>query len=423
THSNGQSKNTTKNGRGHLLYVKEFNINDPALTTQMGFCYDGINKGPVYRQDLNGTSMNCPAEFTIQTIPTAKDSSGNNASYALYDAYGQLREANDPDFGKSVTEYDAFGRVIFTQDAKGQNTQITYDDLGRVKKKTLPNGSKVTYKYDSLSGSANAKGQLVEMVDSAQRKRFSYDRRGYRKKETRQLVTVTSGETGYDAAITTKYFYDLVGRTEKIVYPKDTATNKQATVCYGYNSFGFASHVDVSFSNDCNSIDKSIVTNMEYDEFGSVTKVDMGNGVSTAYTYDIRGRATRMVTTATVNGKNIKHQDIQYTYNTNNSIANVINNPTAEDANGIVAPAFESRYEYTYDGLNRLVEAKGSYGKTGFTAGDPLDPANQKYHRTYAYAKNGNLTQKNVLNPETQAITDGWNYTYQNHRVTSINST
>ncbi|MES0492029.1 MAG: RHS repeat-associated core domain-containing protein [Leptospirales bacterium] len=423
THSNGQSKNTTKNGRGHLLYVKEFNINDAALTTQMGFCYDGVNKGPIYRQDLNGASMNCPAEFSIQTVPATKDASGNNASYALYDAWGQIRQANDPDFGKSVTEYDAFGRVIITQDAKGQTTQLNYDRIGRVTKKTLPNGDKVTYKYDSLNGATNAKGQLVEMVDQAQRKTFSYDRRGYRKKETRKLVTVTNGQTGYDEAITTKYFYDLAGRTEKIVYPKDTTTNQQATVCYGYNSFGFASSVDISFSNDCNTIDKSIITNMEYDEFGSVTKVDMGNGVSTAYTYDIRGRATRMITTATVNGKSVKHQNIQYTYNINNSIANVINNPTAEDVNGIIAPAFESRYEYTYDGLNRLVEAKGSYGKTGFTAGDPLDPANQKYHRTYAYAKNGNLTEKNILNPETQAVTDGWNYTYQNHRVTSINST
>ncbi|MES0491848.1 MAG: RHS repeat-associated core domain-containing protein, partial [Leptospirales bacterium] len=423
TQSDGRSKSKTKNGRGHVLYVKEFNTNDPSLSTEMGFCYDGVNSGSVYRQDINGASINCPAEFTIQIVPTAKDASGNNASYALYDAWGKIREVNDPDFGKFITEYDALGRAIFTQDAKGKITRMQYDNIGRITKKTLPNGDKVTYKYDSLAGSANAKGQLVEMVDPAQRKTFSYDRQGYRKKETRQLVTVSNGQTGYDAAIATKYFYDLAGRTEKIVYPKDSSTNQQATICYGYNGFGFATNVDVSFSADCNDIGKSIITNMDYDEFGAVIKVDMGNGVSTSYTYDMRGRATRMTTTANVNGKNVKHQDMRYSYNANNSIANVVNNPTAEDANGVVAPAFESRYEYTYDGLNRLVEAKGSYGQNGFVATDPLDPANKKYNRTYAYAKNGNLTQKNILDPETQSITDGWNYAYENHRVTSIIST
>ncbi|MES0489524.1 MAG: SpvB/TcaC N-terminal domain-containing protein [Leptospirales bacterium] len=423
THSNGQSKTLTKNRRQQLLYVKEFNINDATVTTQMGFCYDGVNKAPTYRQDLNGSSINCPSEFSIQTVPSAKDSSGNNASYTLFDAYGQVREANDPDFGKSTTEYNAFGQMTLTQDAKGQTFQFAYDLLGRITTKTLPGGSTVTYAYDTLTGSSNAKGQLVAMVDAAQRKIFSYNKRGQRKSESRQLVTVTTNETGYDPAVTTKFVYDLAGRTEKIVYPTDTATGQQTTVCYGYNSFGLASSVDVSFSNDCNSIDKTIISTMEYDEFGAVTKVDMGNGISTAYTYDIRGRATRLITSATVNGKSVKHQDIQYTYNVNSSIANVVNNPTAEDAGGAIVPAFESRYEYTYDGLNRLVEAKGSYGETGFVNSDPLDIGNQKYNRTYAYAKNGNLTQKNILDPETQAVTDGWSYTYSNHRVQSINTT
>ncbi|MES0490884.1 MAG: SpvB/TcaC N-terminal domain-containing protein [Leptospirales bacterium] len=423
THSSGQSKTTTTNGRGHVLYVKEFNINDASLTTQMGFCYDGVSGGQTYRQDLNGASMNCPAEFSVQTVPSARDASGNNASYALYDAYGQLRESNDPDFGKSTTDYDAFGRMILTRDAKGQIFQFAYDILGRMRTKTLPGGSTVKYKYDSLSGSANAKGKLVEMVDASQRKRFSYGKRGQRKKEKRELKTVTIKKSGYESAVTTNFAYDLVGRTEKIIYPVDTTTGQQTTVCYGYNSFGFAASVDVSFSNDCLSVDKTIVSNMEYDEFGSVTKVDMGNGVSTAYVYDVRGRATNMTTTATVNGKTVKHQDVQYSYNTNNSISNVINNPTAEDAGGAIVPAFESRYEYTYDGLNRLVEAKGSYGKSGFVNGDPLDIGNQKYNRTYAYAKNGNLIQKNILDPETQGVTDGWNYAYENHRAVSIDTT
>ncbi|MES0492173.1 MAG: hypothetical protein ABUK01_19450, partial [Leptospirales bacterium] len=418
THSGGRKTTSTKNGRGQALYVEEANINDAAVTTKMGFCYDASGK-TVYRQDLNGVTMNCPDEYTIMSIPVARDASGNNATYALYDAFGKIREANDPDMGKSITEYDGFGRPTFVQDAKGQTSQLTYDLLGRVTTKTLPGAAGiVTYEYDSLTGSANAKGKLVRITDPVQRKSFSYAKTGARKSETRQLRSYDG--TTWESEYTTKFTYDLAGRTEKISYPIDPVTDQQVAVCYGYNTFGFADSVKVSQSNDCASIDNTVISNMEYDEFGAVTKVDMGNGVSTTFAYDIRGRATRMISTATVDGTTVKHQDVKYTYNINNSIANVVNNPTSADENGVLNPAFESRYEYTYDGLNRLVEAKGSYGQSGFVNSDYTDTGNQKYSRTYAYAKNGNLTQKNILDPESGSTTDGWNYTYENHRVTGI---
>ncbi|MES0490481.1 MAG: RHS repeat-associated core domain-containing protein [Leptospirales bacterium] len=420
THSSGRKTTSTKNGRGQALYVEEANINDAAVTTKMGFCYDASGNA-IYRQDLNGVTMNCPDEYTIMSVPIARDASGNNATYALYDAFGKIREANDPDMGKLIIEYDGFGRPTFRQDAKGQTSQLTYDLLGRVTTKTLPGAAgTVTYKYDTLSGSANAKGKLVRITDPVQRKSFSYAKTGARKSETRQLRSYDG--TTWENSYTTKFTYDLAGRTEKISYPIDPVTDQQVAVCYGYNSFGFAHSVKVSQSNDCSSIDNTVISNMEYDEFGAVTKVDMGNGVSTTFAYDVRGRATRMISTATVDGNTVKHQDVKYTYKINNSIANVVNNPTSADVNGVVNPAFESRYEYTYDGLNRLVEAKGSYGQSGFVNSDYTDTGNQKYSRTYAYAKNGNLTQKNVLDPENGTTTDGWNYTYENHRVTGITS-
>ena len=72
--------------------------------------------------------------------------------------------------------------------------------------------------------------------------------------------------------------------------------------------------------------------------------------------------------------------------------------------------AFESEitYNYKYDGLNRLVHAQGT--ATPISHPSSLIPEPRKFERAYGYANNGNLTRKDIIDPENHAVQDRWSY-------------
>ena len=81
------------------------------------------------------------------------------------------------------------------------------------------------------------------------------------------------------------------------------------------------------------------------------------------------------------------------------------------------------RYDYEYDGLNRLVRARGSYSRSSSPNSGGQDIVD-RFERGYAYAPNGNMTGKDIYDPQTHAVVDSHLYTYggNNHAVTSIMS-
>lgn len=103
-----------------------------------------------------------------------------------------------------------------------------------------------------------------------------------------------------------------------------------------------------------------------------MTEVRRGNGTVTGYTYDIKGRMASLLTTANHNGKTWKVQDVKYQFKVDNSVAVVQNTPDVA-ADGACKTSV--RYEYSYDGLNRLVRARGSYLKTPGLNPVQKDPA------------------------------------------------
>jgi RHS repeat-associated protein len=135
------------------------------------------------------------------------------------------------------------------------------------------------------------------------------------------------------------------------------------------------------------------------------------------YDYDARGRLAHLLTTANHNGRAWKVQDTAYTFKVDNSISELVNTPdTAADG----ACDSTIRYTYQYDGLNRLVHAKGSFEKNRTGGAD--EPAVRKFERGYAYADNGNLTSKIIYNPDSGATNERWIYSYANHAATRVES-
>ncbi|MDP2188418.1 MAG: hypothetical protein Q8J69_07015, partial [Sphingobacteriaceae bacterium] len=73
---------------------------------------------------------------------------------------------------------------------------------------------------------------------------------------------------------------------------------------------------------------QSYVNNIEYDEFGSRTKFEYGNGVSSSYIYNTATRRLQTLTTTATNGS---LHNITYTYD---PVGNIISN-SAGGADGL----------------------------------------------------------------------------------------
>ncbi|WP_016761880.1 SpvB/TcaC N-terminal domain-containing protein, partial [Leptospira kirschneri] len=408
THSSGTSKRTVKNASGEVLYVEDFASD--GNSAKIGFCYD-VAGNRIKKSDLNdGTPLSCPQSSVLSPLNT-KDVSGRNQAYWSYDAFGKLRAESDPDLGVSSYNYNNFGDLTSQTNAKGVTTTFTYDGVGRILTKNIPEGN-IQYTYDSFSGSENALGKLVRIEDSNQNKTFSYDKLGRVKKETRVILATSSGnplpsETAGPYITETRY--DLLGRVTRIDYPEHPISHGRMRACYNYGTAGYISGISVQVNTNgilpgyCN---KDIVENITYNEFGQTSSLTLGNGITTSYGYDVKGRMVRLNSSGDVNGSNKVLQDAVYSFNPNNNITNVVNTTTD----------FNTQYVYGYDGLGRLTSANGSY----------IEPFNsnftQRFQQSFVYEKNGNLSSKRFHDPLSGSVQDVWSYQYTNHQVTNIDS-
>ncbi|MDI7237165.1 polymorphic toxin type 10 domain-containing protein [Leptospira santarosai] len=405
-HSSGTSKRIVKDARGQIQYVEDFG-NDGSQA-KIGFCYD-ISGNRIKKSDLNDTStMSCPT--TLVGVPT-KDTSGRNQAYWSYDAFGKLRAESDPDLGVSFYTYNVFGDLTSSTNAKGVTTNLSYDSIGRILIKSIPEGN-IAYTYDSLSGSENALGKLVRVEDGNQSKTFSYDKLGRVKKETRTILATSAGNplpTETQGPYITETRYDLLGRVTRIDYPEHPISHGRMRACYEYGSAGYISGISVQVNTNgilpgyCN---KDIVENISYNEFGQTSSLILGNGITTSYSYDVKGRMVRLNSSGDVGGNTKVLQDAVYSFNPNNNITNISNTTTD----------FNTQYDYGYDGIGRLTSANGSY--LGITEGN----LSRRFQQSFGYAKNGNLTSKRIHDPGNGSVQDEWSYQYTNHQVTNIDS-
>jgi len=402
THSVGRSKRTIKNGRGQVLYIEDSGTGDDGekVTAKIGFAYD-IAGNRIKKMDLNSTEMNLdiPQELFV---PGNKDASGHNIFVWKYNGFGQVTATNDPDLGYSKQTYNGFGEIETATDTLNRTTSLKYDRMGRVIEKILPGDEgNVTYTYDTLSGSENSIGKVVAIENSSQRKEFSYDKLGRVKREVRKIDSV-------DGEFETRFKYDLLNRKTEIEYPLDQKTGSRIKALYSYNNMGVSS---IKINNG--TVDKSIISGITYNEFGQMAKIARGNGTVTNYDYDIKGRLKGLTTETNSSEAESKIQDIRYDFKVDNSIKSVINNPEI-DTSGKNSSTTE--YSYKYDGLNRLIHAKGS--------SIPLDQEKEtkRFERGYKYAQNGNLTNKTIYNALNHSVSDSWDYSYKNHMVTGINT-
>ena len=157
-----------------------------------------------------------------------------------------------------------------------------------------------------------------------------------------------------------------------------------------------------------------------YNELGQLTQKKVGNNLQTInYNYNIRGWMTGI---NLLNGALSTNKLFSYKINYENPT-----NPALKKFNGNISEidwwtspsATSNRYDYSYDGLNRLKKADfKTIGASG-TADSRL------FNEELIYDANGNITNlkrngKTSASSTAGTLVDNLNYTYTGNRVTNI---
>ena len=144
----------------------------------------------------------------------------------------------------------------------------------------------------------------------------------------------------------------------------------------------------------------TFVNNIDYDEKGQRTRIQYGNGTSTAYTYNPETfRLDRLLTTRL--SDSAKLQDLNYTFDAVGNITELTDDAqqTVFFANTVVSP--NSKYEY--DPLYRLLKATGrehatidQHNHSGLPINIPVPHVNdatavRKYTQQFEYDVLGNM--------------------------------
>lgn len=288
---------------------------------------------------------------------TSTDPRGILTAYS-YDSHGNLTAITTPaPLGKTSYGYDSLSRVTSVTDAKNQSTTVAYDADDRITSTTTA-GAVTTYTYD-------ASGNLTARADSTGKTTYSYDPAGHL---TNQGAPNSWGRT---------YTYDLAGNLTS----SSDSGGPAGTTTYTYDPANeIKTVVDPTGATTTISYTKTRQTAITYP--GNVTQT---------WAYDAAGRPVH--TTATSGSTTLLDQTGSYAQ-ANGSDQELLQ--TLRDTTAGTSTA------YTYDTLNRLIEA----ATTGTTSGDYrylLDPDG---NRTQAVT-NGAYTAVDTFNNASQLINRG----------------
>ncbi|HOM11220.1 MAG TPA: RHS repeat-associated core domain-containing protein [Spirochaetota bacterium] len=367
TDQNGNSKLITRDVRGNIVAVTE----EGGITT-------------TYRYDV------------VNQLVTVVDAAGNVTSIT-YDTWGRRTSIDNPDTGKTIYQYDDAGNLIRKQTAnlRKQNKWINYVyNYKQVKMIDNPDSEDVYYEYGRPGDGKNGAGRVVQektgkLVDS-----YWYGALG-------EVITKERSIDGKTYRIQWKW--DNFGRVRSIIY------SNNFSVYYAYDAGGQVKGV-VGY---LGAIRTDYVKDIQYDEYGSRTRVEYGNGVVSTYEYD--DRMHRLVQLQTKQGDSTL-QNIAYSYD---RVGNIL----TRTENGIQMSDRTPKtitHRYSYDSLYRLVEAEGTLQENGNVVNN--------YRNAFTYSEIGNILSKlqivKAQGNEDPTLTYTYTYTYAGnkpHAVTGIN--
>ncbi|PJK10573.1 type IV secretion protein Rhs [Lysobacteraceae bacterium NML95-0200] len=349
--NHGQNFQTKYDANGNIRQT----IDSAGQITQ--YTYDALNRLVSVTDPQNGITRfgyNLADQLTQVTDPR-----GNITTYT-YDGLGQLWAQSSPDTGNTQFQYNAAGQLIQMTRQSGMVTQYAYDALGRLTSKTA-GGHTHHFAYDTCP---NGKGLLCQITDPSGIMGFAYSPEGLL---THKTQTLTGGNINFSQ----HYTYDDMGRLAGTRYPGNIA------VTYGYTD-GKITAMTVKIGN---AQPHNVLSNIQYQAFGSALDWQYGNGLTRNAQLDLDGRLTQLDTRNGSTGV----QTLAYQYNSNNLITRITHSqqPVATQ-------------HYSYDTLGRLTHVSAGIGNQSFAwdaVGNRISHTNNTGMSSLGYANNSNRLQ------------------------------
>jgi YD repeat-containing protein len=292
---NNVRKDYLKNAYGQIIEVVEYNEGEEYSTS---YEYDGVG-------------------HLIKII----DDQNNEINYE-FDSLGRRTSVESLNSGTWDYEYDLEGNLVYQEDDNGNVIEIEYDDLNREESKSSDSGTVLTiYDLDKI-------GTISMIQTPAVTKNYEYDSRLRVVEETKEIDNIN---------FVTTYTYDSLNRVLTKTLPNGEVIEQT------YNNQGKTDSV------------VGVLDNVNYDEFGSITKREYVNGLTTEYTYDNEIHKLEKIKTSSL-------QDLSYEYD---SVLNLLE---------LVDSVNNLEYSMAYDDLNRLTHAE-----------------NEDFDIDYSYDSIGNL--------------------------------
>ncbi|PKP00905.1 MAG: hypothetical protein CVU11_16780, partial [Bacteroidetes bacterium HGW-Bacteroidetes-6] len=329
------------------------------------------------------------------------DPEGNSTEYH-YDMLGRLTSRDHPDAGTTIYKYDNAGHVLTvqTENLKTYSLFIEYNySDGRLSHISYPQNPEmdVYYEYgDSSSG--NQAGRLIRQQDASGVQTFEYGDMGELIKNIHTFVLPDAGQT---YTFETNWEYDSWNRMKNITYPDSEV------VSYHYNNGGQLSSLDgVKESNSY-----SYINSVQYNKYGSRTRIDYGNGTYALYTYYPLNQRLKNLTSYESTANIL--QSIEYSYDNASNITGISNN--SDVVNGQLGGDYS--YSYTYDNLYRLTASEGWF--------DSYSNGTLSFSQNLSYTASGKIDTKDVyadrlIGGSVQTINYSNTYQYNDrpHNVT-----
>ena len=354
-----------KSASGSLLSsqtkTSEFNYLGQLLKTT-----DAANTSQLVSSSYTYNAVDLPltATVTASGLPPATNS-------FTYDQAGNRRTLTDPNFGTITTFYNALHEPRWEQDNKQQITISTYDELGRLIRQDFADGTHAQWAYDTTNGIGKPESRSMSTADYSFTETYRYNNKSQTDRVTTAIVV-----DGLSRNYQQNFSYDSQGRPLTANMPSGFTTR------FNYNSKGYLS----ALTN--NTTGTALKNFNQFNALGQLEQETFGNGVSTARHYNpLTGQLESIQSS-----KNSQLlQNNTYKWRSNGLMESRINSIQQKEES------------FTYDELNRLLEAKTHV---------PGNTSSSTRTLTTNYDLLGNLITKTSTVSNDSQVT---NYQYGSH--------